>query len=238
MTTRIEPDYQRYQPKEGSLAIRLSEGRRRELFALFMDRFRPTVSDAVLDVGVTADRSYEMNNYFEVLYPHAHRITATGFDAHSDLPQRYPGLQYVQVGPGRMPFPDGAFDLVHCSAVIEHVGSRAEQVAFLSELWRVSRRGIFVTTPNRWFPVEFHTVVPVLHWLPAPVFRSCLRRLGRDFYADEANLNLLDRRALRTLASSAGLNNVRVHGVSLFGWESNLVLEAARSPLGEGHAAH
>ena len=29
------------------------------------------------------------------------------------------------------------------------------QVRLLRELWRVARKGIFVTTPNRWFPMEF-----------------------------------------------------------------------------------
>jgi hypothetical protein len=25
---------------------------------------------------------------------------------------------------------------------------------------------VFVTTPNRWFPVEVHTKLPLVHWLP------------------------------------------------------------------------
>jgi hypothetical protein len=25
---------------------------------------------------------------------------------------------------------------------------------------------VFVTTPNRWFPVELHTRLPLVHWLP------------------------------------------------------------------------
>jgi hypothetical protein len=45
------------------------------------------------------------------------------------------------------------------------VGRRAEQVAFVQELCRVADR-VFVTTPNRWFPVEVHTLLPLVHWLP------------------------------------------------------------------------
>jgi hypothetical protein len=26
---------------------------------------------------------------------------------------------------------------------------------------------VFVTTPNRWFPLEVHTLLPFVHWLPA-----------------------------------------------------------------------
>jgi hypothetical protein len=33
------------------------------------------------------------------------------------------------------------------------------------ELCRVARR-VFVTTPNRHFPLEVHTLLPFVHWLP------------------------------------------------------------------------
>ena len=51
------------------------------------------------------------------------------------------------------------------NAVIEHVGGRAEQRRFVDESLRVAPRA-FVTTPNRWFPVEVHTRLPLVHWLP------------------------------------------------------------------------
>jgi len=114
--------------------------------------------------------------------------------------------------------------------VIEHVGSCASQEYFLRELWRVSRSGIFVTTPNRWFPVEFHTVLPLVHWLPPALFRALLNRIGKRFYATEENLNLLSSRRLRMTAEAAGLENIRVETVSLLGWPTNLLLMATRRP--------
>ena len=54
---------------------------------------------------------------------------------------------------------------MHSNAVIEHVGARERQEAFVREALRVGRR-VFVTTPNRWFPVEVHTRLPLVHWLP------------------------------------------------------------------------
>jgi ubiquinone/menaquinone biosynthesis C-methylase UbiE len=87
----------------------------------------------------------------------------------------------VRVQAGPLPFWDNQFDVAHSSAVIEHVGSRKNQSDFLCELWRVARSGIFVTTPNRWFPVEFHTALPLVHWLPSASFRALLRRVGHPF---------------------------------------------------------
>jgi hypothetical protein len=49
--------------------------------------------------------------------------------------------------------------------VIEHVGGEERQRAFVAEALRVAHR-VFITTPNRWFPVELHTRLPLVHWLP------------------------------------------------------------------------
>ena len=44
------------------------------------------------------------------------------------------------------------------------------RATFLQELMRVARHG-YVTTPNRYFPVETHTRVPLLHiLLPKRIF--------------------------------------------------------------------
>ena len=55
----------------------------------------------------------------------------------------------------------------------------------------------YITTPNRWFPVELHTFLPLLHWLPQHWHQAILRRLGKAFWADTANLNLVSARELR-----------------------------------------
>ena len=79
----------------------------------------------------------------------------------------------------------------------------------------MARRGLFVTTPNRWFPIEVHTVLPLVHYLPPSTFRAILRRLGRDFFADEANLNLMSRATLAHAAHQAGVDNFQIETVSL-----------------------
>ena len=93
----------------------------------------------------------------------------------------------------------------------------------------MARRGIFVTTPNRWFPVEFHTVLPLVHWLPPARFRAVLGALGKDFYAREENLNLLSGHTLRDAAATAGIENVAIVSVSLLGWPTNLLLIGRRA---------
>ena len=60
----------------------------------------------------------------------------------------------------------------------------------------MARQGICLSTPNRWFPVEFNTQLPLVHWLSKPSSRALMRRLGYSFFAEEDNLNLMSRRQL------------------------------------------
>lgn len=214
-----------------SLAMRAALHMRRRMFERFMAEARPTEAHTALDVGVTSDEGYENSNYFEAWYPHKHRITAVGLDDAAFLEARYPGLRYQRADGRALPFADGSFDLVHSAAVIEHVGSRAQQAQLLGELWRVARHLVFVTTPNRGFPVEVHTGVPLLHWLPTPWFRGWLRRSGRDFFADEAHLNLLRAGELLALARSVGVPAPRLLRMRLLGFTSNLVLVMEKAPV-------
>lgn len=205
-----------------SLVVRIAGYQRRKMYAAFL-AMGIGPADEILDVGVTSDRSFDHSNYLELWYPHKSRIIAVGIDDASHLRQAYPGLRFLR-GDGRaLPLADGSFDFVHSSAVLEHVGSRAQQAAFIAEMTRVARKGVFLTTPNRWFPVEFHTVLPLVHWLPPRLFRWLLAALGHDFFAIERNLNLLSASQLRDMAEAMGLRGYEVKGLRLLGWPANLL---------------
>jgi len=226
-------DYSAHEPGSllGNLAVRVAGRQRERLYRLFLEAGNVRAEDRILDLGVTSDERHATNNYLERWYPHKQQIVAAGLSEQSYLPERYPGIRYVKIAPEtRLPFPDQAFELVHASAVIEHAGSREQQQSFLRELWRVCRRAVFVTTPNRWFPVEVHTAIPLLHWLPPRLFRRCLKAVNLAAWAEESQLNLLSRGDLMKLAEAAGLDNARVQGVRLFGCTSNLALIAQRIP--------
>lgn len=221
--------YYQHLPPGDSLPARLAAYQRRRMFRRYEERIGIDAQDRIIDVGVTSNEAYEGDNYFETLYPHKERITAVGLEDAGHLLERYPGLTFVRVEPGPLPFPDQSFDVAHSSAVIEHVGSREIQTAFVRELWRVARRAIFLTTPNRWFPIEFHNMLPLVHWLPAGTFRGLLRAMGREFYAREENLNLLSASSLRAIARDAGVPDPVVESVTLGGWPSNLMLIGRRA---------
>ncbi len=179
-----------------SISLR-SRGRKLQLF---LDELRPTDETTVLDVGADelgfgdGDGCATMN-FFEERYPWPERITALGLHDGSGFRARYPHIPYVQGDACALPFDDGAFDVVFSNAVIEHVGGRERQRQFVSEALRVGRR-VFVTTPNRRFPVEVHTRLPVIHWLPDGLSDPVYRALGKG---EATELDLLTRRSFAAL---------------------------------------
>ena len=233
------PNAQYNVARPGSLPVRVAHYQRRNMYSRFVAAMRPCANDTILDIGVTSDRTYDHSNYLETWYPEKARITAAGIDEDARyLEQMYPGSRFVLADGRHLPFADGSFDFVHSSAVIEHVGSRARQVQFLRECFRVARKGMFITTPNRWFPIEFHTVLPLLHWLPPNLYRRVLTAVGKDFYAAEENLNLLSRNNLTQTARSAGIERMQIDTVALAGWPTNLLLVVNKEAPGQNLSRH
>ena len=182
------------------LADAVSLRSRKRKLRLFLEELRPTADTTVLDVGADELAFGEGDgcgtlNFFEELYPWPERITALGLQDGAGFRARYPHISYVQGDALALPFADGEFDVVFSNAVIEHVGGREQQRKLVSEALRVGRR-VFVTTPNRRFPLEVHTRLPFVHWLPDAVAHRVYGALGRGFAKE---ISLLSPRALESL---------------------------------------
>src|SRR5205823_14856825 len=94
-----------------------------------------------------------------------------------------------------MPFADHEFDVVWCNSLIEHV-EPADRARVAAEIRRVAARW-WVQTPNRWFPIEPHVLLPLFQFLP----RTLRRRLWRFGVSGEPfhDIPLLGRRELQAL---------------------------------------
>ena len=185
----------------GGLAARASLWNRRRKLALFMETMRPGPETRVVDVGVgdtgfgTEPGVASSHNFFEALYPWPERITAVSDVPLPNFAREFPMVRCVTASGTELPFEDDAFDLAFSNAVVEHVGGRDQQRRFVAELCRVAPR-VFVSTPNRWFPVETHTLLPFIHWLPRPAADRAFDALGRDNWE---RVELLSKRGLLDL---------------------------------------
>jgi SAM-dependent methyltransferase len=173
---------------------------RKRKLRLLLDELRPTAETTVLDVGADelgfgeGDGCATMN-FFEELYPWPERITALGLLDGAGFRARYPEIRYVQGDACSLPFADGEFDVVFSNAVLEHVGGRERQRALVSEALRAGGQ-VFLTTPNRRFPIEVHTRLPLVHWLPDRLSHPIYRAAGKEFATE---IDLVSARELRAL---------------------------------------
>ena len=96
-------------------------------------------------------------------------------------------------------------DLVISNATIEHVGGELKQKKMIENIIKLTKKIFIITTPNRFYPIELHTKIPLIHWFPKSTYRKILKFLGLSFYANEENLNLLSANELKKM-----LNNQKI----------------------------
>jgi len=214
--------------KEQSWRDRAELSARMKIYEALAKRVPLDALKSIIDVGATADNKKDSSNFFEKTFPNPERITALSDQDASWMEDEWPGLKFVQGNALNMPFDDRAFDLVFSNAVIEHVGSRENQAAFIRECLRISKKYVFITTPNRYYPIELHTVLPLLHWLPVRVYRRILRILGKSFFAEESNLNLLSRRNIRNIMEEHKGVSYSLDTIRFLGFKSNILLTIVR----------
>lgn len=117
--------------------------------------------------------------------------------------------------------PDQAYDLVFSNSVIEHVGDLGQQWLAAKEMMRVGKR-FLVQTPNRFFVLEPHFLLPFFGVLPATSriwLLSHVSTRGAPVDVETAvrlhsNHRLLTRGELRLLFPGARIERERVAGLT------------------------
>jgi hypothetical protein len=115
-------------------------------------------------------------------------------------------------------------DLVISNATIEHVGSFENQTKMCDNILKMTKKYFVIITPNRFHPIEFHTKIPFIHWLPKKMHRSILIFLGLKFFADENNLNLLSQNDLKLIMKKLNQTNYDIKKINFLYFKSNLIL--------------
>jgi SAM-dependent methyltransferase len=215
----------------GSLAERLAILARNRIYNDFLCICRPRPEETILDVGVS-DVTGNLANFLERSYSFPSRITAVGIGAGHRFQEAFPTVRYRQIAANKpLPFADALFDIATSNAVLEHVGSREDQRRFVAELMRVGRR-VFLTVPSRYFPIEQHTSIPLLHWTGYSFALVC-RILGKQDWSRPENLILMSPRALRAACPPEARVQIGMTGIPLGPWSSNLYLSGSIWPTSE-----
>lgn len=184
----------------------------------------------ILDIGSTSDTG-KSSNAFLYFFPKNKIISVSDQLITDETKLKFPNVEFV-LGDGlSLDFSENSFDIVFSNAVLEHVGKFENVEKFITESYRVSRREVILITPNRWFPLETHTKILFLHWLPKQVFRNLLRILGMNFFSKEENLNLLTSRDLKKILLNIGIKDYEIQNLRFLGFPSNIVLKLIKEKV-------
>ena len=116
------------------------------------------------------------------------------------------------------------FDISFCSATIEHVGRYTNQKKLFSELLKVSKKYVFLTTLNRSYPLDFHTKLPLRHLLPKYIYRIFLKIIRLNYFASEKNLNLLFSKDIKVICRKLKIINYKIFYNKFIILKSNIIL--------------
>lgn len=118
---------------------------------------------------------------------------------------------------------DRSFDVVFSNSVIEHLFTREAQAAMAREVMRVGR-AFWVQTPNFWFPMEPHFLIPGWQWLPEAARVALIRRRAcgwrgpcpdrEDARATVREVRLMRKRELAQLFPGATIEAERFGGIA------------------------
>jgi len=118
-------------------------------------------------------------------------------------------------------------DLVLSSATIEHVGSRKNQLKMFKNISLLTKKIFIITTPNKSYPIDFHTKLPLLHFFPDYIYRKILKILRFDFFSEEKNLNLLSFDDIKFIIEKLKLEksfHIKIKFIKLLFLKSNFII--------------
>ncbi len=200
---------------------------RDQIYADFIKEMHPNSSDRILDVGVS-DVINDGANALERKYPYKKNITACGLGDAAEFCHAFPEVRYIKIAENeRLPFEDKSFEIAAANAVLEHVGSKSSQEFFISELSRVADR-VFISVPNKYFPIEHHTCLPFVHYSKLAFYVAC-KFTNKMAWTKEENLTLISYRHLQTLVPFGRRGNIGWTGIRLGPFSSNIFMSIGPS---------
>ena len=202
---------------------KIVQKKRLEMVKIINNYFKEIEIDSILDIGTTRDednessniliRSIEKKSVFKSISDQL--ITSSFFNKklRKSITEDFSKEEIFEF----------SSDLVISNATIEHVGNAVNQEKMLKNIISLTKKFFVIITPNRYHPLELHTLIPLIHWLPKKYHRILLKFFGLNFYSDEKNLNLLSENDIKKMIEKEKITYSFKYVRFLF-FKSNLIL--------------
>lgn len=205
---------------------RIIENKRLEIFNIIKKKIDNKKITSFLDIGTTEEKNLKSSNFFVKLFDYIaikKSITNQNFENKnfSNILKKSITSTFTHEEIEKF-----KSDLVISSATIEHVGNFESQLKMIDNIILLTKNYFFITTPNRSFPIDFHTKLPLIHLLPKKLHRKILNFLSLKEFAKEENLNLLNIKEINKMLEHLNFRGfeIEIFNIKLLGIASNLII--------------
>ena len=198
--------------------------KRKEMVNIINEQLKNIEITDALDIGSTNDEDFESSNY---LIKNINRVKYYKSISDQIITDKFFSsslIKSITDDFSNQELEKFKSDLVISNATIEHVGSLKNQIKMISNIVKLSKKLFILTTPNQFHPIDFHTKLPFIHWLPKSMHRKILKLLNLNFFADQNNLNLMSENDLKLCLKENNIINYKIFYIRLFGFKSNFLV--------------
>lgn len=211
--------------------LKFSQKSREKRAKLFRENFEIREDTLILDIG--SEDGSNINFVLQETRFRAENVYIADIDKSAiEKGEKEFGFKSILLDEsGKLPFADEFFDIVYCSSVIEHAtvaknemwniksGKHFREISFetqkkLAEEIRRVGKSYFVQTPSRNFPVESHSWLPFVAFLPRPMLLKTLKASNRFWIKKTIpDYNLLDKKEMKKLFPEAEILTEKKFGL-------------------------
>ena len=222
----MENDYKQkiYLTKHYSFFEKILLNKRKEILSKLKNFLNDKKINDVLDIGSTEDDTNESSNFIIKNLGNFKEVKSISDQSINSKFFSKSLKKSITSKFSKDDIKEFQSDLVISNATIEHVGDFKNQIMMCKNIINLSRKYYIIITPNRYHPLEFHTKIPLIHWLPKKTHRMLLQLFGLNFFANEKNLNLLSNYDLNLIMKILEQTDYKIESINFIFFKSNLIL--------------
>ena len=213
-----------YSEKHFNFVDKIIRNRREKFYNFIREKVEFRNVNSYLDIGTTQNEDHPSSNYLNKKFDFIKIHNAISDQKITD--RRFTNILKKSI---TSDFSKDEIELIKSdftisNATIEHVGSLENQKKMIFNMINLTRNVMVIQTVNRYFPIETHTKLPFLHFLPKTKYRKLLKLFKYDYYSLEENLNLLSYKEMfKLLNCFSDKINFKVYKIYTFGFVSNII---------------
>ena len=212
-----------YSSNHSKVIDKLIVNKRLEIVKIINNQIKKFKIFDALDIGTTVDKENESSNFIIKNLENINYFKSISDQEISSSFFKKKLKKSITEDFSNEEVKEFASDLVISNATIEHVGNSFQQRKMINNIINLSKKLFIISTPNRFHPIDFHTKIPLIHWLPKSIHRKILNFLGMSFYGKEENLNLLGKKEIENLLNFENIT-YEIAYIKLLFFKSNFII--------------